>query len=97
MGKKAASKAEVEELHKLLCDIFRDQLQGMKEGDIPIDYKLFGVISKFIADNDVSAWEDIQELESAISQIAKQKQAQRQNADNIVELKKRLSNIAVGQ
>lgn len=92
MGKKAASKEKVEELHDLIAQVFKAELDCMISGASPADHKLLGVITKFINDNGVQAWEDMQELESTIAQIAQRKTAQRESMpDNLVELKQRLA------
>ena len=95
--KKAASKEQVAELHNLICSVFKDQLQAMRDGDMPVDYKLLAAAAKFTNDNGVQAWEDIAELQSIVAQIAQRKQEQRENMpDNLVRLKERLATLRTG-
>lgn len=84
---KASSKADLEELHKLITRSLTQRIEQDIEDNIPTDAATLGAAIKFLKDNAVTAdpadSDDLQELRARLTEAA---QARKNKASNVVSL-----------
>ncbi len=87
MSEKAASKGDLEVLHRLIAQSLTQRIQLDMQDKIPTDAATLGAAIKFLKDNNVSADPaDSDDLANLRDALTKQREARKNRASNVVEL-----------
>lgn len=87
MAKKAATLAELQELHALIARSLNKRISQDMDDDIPTDAATIGAAIKFLKDNNVSADPaDADDLTELRENLRKQTEARRARRSNVVTL-----------
>jgi len=84
---KAASLAELQELHKLIAQSLNERIRQDMEDKLPTDAATLGAAIKFLKDNNVSADPaDADDLSQLRDKLREQADSRRLHRDNVVKL-----------